>query len=537
MNVRAYAPAGIGNFAAGFDLLGAALAPLDGLSVGGSVEIVASAADTGWSTVRPLRRPAARPIPQETSSCAPMPFREALRPRGVSCPPLQPSTCAKTCRGAAAWAPPPAPWPPRPRRLPCLVGDPLFVPTELLVVAGRAEGLVVRRRPPGQRGSPAPLGGLQLLVPSRRRSRSRAVFPGPTTLVLIVVLAPLSRLATARSAAGAPHAVPLSDAVSLRPEPGRASSTPWSRATGLLVPLPAGRARRAPPGAPHPRLPRRPDRGFGSGGPGAHASPAPGPALFAVAELRKPLEPRAKPFRTPSGRADRRSPPPLRPRGACASLGARVRREAREHPGPAAPGRPPRFRQAVLAGIAPGGGLYMPMPCPVFDDWPELSPSASRSARRDPRPPLRRRVRRRAEVAKPCARRSGLPRPARPCAARSSTPWSCSTAPPWPSRTSAPASSPPAPPPVRQPDRPVTILTATSGDTGAAVARAFWQLPRRPRRGPLSAGPRLRRSRKGSSPPWGTTCSPSPWTAAFDDCQALVKACLRGPRSSPPASA
>jgi homoserine kinase len=30
MTLRAYAPASIGNFAAGFDLMGAALAPLDG---------------------------------------------------------------------------------------------------------------------------------------------------------------------------------------------------------------------------------------------------------------------------------------------------------------------------------------------------------------------------------------------------------------------------------------------------------------------------------------------------------------------------
>src|SRR5947199_7222977 len=30
------------------------------------------------------------------------------------------------------------------------------------------------------------------------------------------------------------------------------------------------------------------------------------------------------------------------------------------------------FREAVLAGIAPGGGLWLPDPIPRFDDWPEL---------------------------------------------------------------------------------------------------------------------------------------------------------------------
>ena len=32
------------------------------------------------------------------------------------------------------------------------------------------------------------------------------------------------------------------------------------------------------------------------------------------------------------------------------------------------------FREAVLAGIAPSGGLWMPEPLPHFEDWPELLP-------------------------------------------------------------------------------------------------------------------------------------------------------------------
>ena len=30
------------------------------------------------------------------------------------------------------------------------------------------------------------------------------------------------------------------------------------------------------------------------------------------------------------------------------------------------------IREAVLAGIAPDGGLWLPDPLPRFDDWPEL---------------------------------------------------------------------------------------------------------------------------------------------------------------------
>ena len=44
-SVRAYAPASIGNFAVGFDLLGAALAPLDGSLLGDQVTVTEADAD------------------------------------------------------------------------------------------------------------------------------------------------------------------------------------------------------------------------------------------------------------------------------------------------------------------------------------------------------------------------------------------------------------------------------------------------------------------------------------------------------------
>jgi homoserine kinase len=53
MRVRAYAPASIGNVAAGFDVLGAALAPIDGSLLGDIVEVAASDTDR-FTTVGPF---------------------------------------------------------------------------------------------------------------------------------------------------------------------------------------------------------------------------------------------------------------------------------------------------------------------------------------------------------------------------------------------------------------------------------------------------------------------------------------------------
>ena len=44
--IRVYAPASIGNFAVGFDALGAALAPIDGTLLGDVVEVSAAEQDT-----------------------------------------------------------------------------------------------------------------------------------------------------------------------------------------------------------------------------------------------------------------------------------------------------------------------------------------------------------------------------------------------------------------------------------------------------------------------------------------------------------
>jgi threonine synthase len=76
---------------------------------------------------------------------------------------------------------------------------------------------------------------------------------------------------------------------------------------------------------------------------------------------------------------------------------------------------------------------------------------------------------------------------------------------------------------VREPGQPVTILTATSGDTGAAVARAFW---RRPGVRVVVLYPRGRVSalQELQLVTLGENVTALAVDGAFDDCQALVKA-------------
>ena len=85
MSVRAYAPASIGNFAVGFDLLGAALAPIDGTRWGDEVE--ADSAPDGAFTLD-LLGPYADALPAEPGAnlvtTAWDVFGRELRKRGIS---------------------------------------------------------------------------------------------------------------------------------------------------------------------------------------------------------------------------------------------------------------------------------------------------------------------------------------------------------------------------------------------------------------------------------------------------------------------
>lgn len=211
MTVRAYAPASIGNFAAGFDLLGAALAPLDGSLLGDVVAVRPAEGDSPSLTVS---GPFAGRLPVDPENNLVLRtfalYREELLRRGIPCPPLtfhleknlpvcsglgsSGSSVAATLTACQAF-----------------LGSPLG-PDELLTVAGRAEGLFS--------GSfildnvvPCLRGGLQLLVPGRNGLPQACPLSWPGDLVLAVV-SPACELSTERSRRALPKAISIPEAVS-----------------------------------------------------------------------------------------------------------------------------------------------------------------------------------------------------------------------------------------------------------------------------------------------------------------------------------
>src|SRR6476661_1105483 len=180
------------------------------------------------------------------------------------------------------------------------------------------------------------------------------------------------------------------------------------------------------------------------------------------------------------------------------------------------------FREAVLAGIAPGGGLWLPAPLPRFDDWAELL--ALDWGRRCGvvmdrllagelgREPVARAVRDALDFPVPLVEvRPGvfaLELFHGPTLAFKD----------FGARFFAAVLDL-----VRDPAHPVTILTATSGDTGAAVAQAFWK-----REGVRAVVlyPRGRVSalQERQFATLGENVTALSVDGAFDDCQALVKA-------------
>src|SRR5215213_1191260 len=163
MTIRAYAPASIGNFAAGFDLLGAALAPRDGSLWGDVVAVRPAEGDAPSLTAS---GPFAGHLPSDPGDNLVLRtfalYGEELRRRGFACPPLafhleknlplcsglgsSGSSIAATLTACQAF-----------------LGSPLSQ-DELLTVAGQAEGLVAGT-PILDNVVPCLRGGLQLLVP------------------------------------------------------------------------------------------------------------------------------------------------------------------------------------------------------------------------------------------------------------------------------------------------------------------------------------------------------------------------------------
>ena len=180
------------------------------------------------------------------------------------------------------------------------------------------------------------------------------------------------------------------------------------------------------------------------------------------------------------------------------------------------------FRQAVLAGIAPGGGLWMPESLPAFQDWPDLL-AMDWSGR--------------CAVVMERLLAGELERDALTHALRSALDFPVPLVPVRPGVFALELFHGPSLAfkdfgarffaavlgLVREPGRPVTILTATSGDTGAAVAHAFW---RRPGVRAVVLYPRGRVStlQERQFATLGENVTALAVEGSFDDCQALVKA-------------
>ena len=207
-SLRAFAPASIGNFAAGFDLLGAALAPLDGSLLGDIVQVETAAEDTFR-----LTGPYAHQLHGETrrnlvlATCDL--FRQALAARELPCGPFaltlekrlplnsgmgsSASSIVATLTGLQA-----------------ICGEPLAA-SELLDLAGQAESLYSGGAH-WDNVAPALRGGLQLLVPGEPGRCAARSLPWPAEGVLVVVH-PDFALATARSRAVLPEAWPMAAAL------------------------------------------------------------------------------------------------------------------------------------------------------------------------------------------------------------------------------------------------------------------------------------------------------------------------------------
>jgi len=212
MTVRAYAPASIGNFAAGFDLMGAAIAPLDGSLWGDVVEAWPAAAPSLALSGPYAGLLAADPRENLVLRSYGL-YREALRGKGAACPVLafhleknlprssglgsSSSSVAATLTACQ-------------RLVAAAGGEPLARP-ELFAVAGEAEGLV-SGAPHHDNVVPALAGGLQLLVPGGDRGQGIEArrLPWFDDLVLVVAM-PAFELPTARSRAVLPRCFSLAE--------------------------------------------------------------------------------------------------------------------------------------------------------------------------------------------------------------------------------------------------------------------------------------------------------------------------------------
>ena len=204
MSLRAYAPASIGNFAAGFDLMGAAIAPLDG-SLWGDVV----AAEVAAAPSLTVSGPYAGVLPADPWQNLVMRaygiYREELRNRGIEVPAVafhlekNLPRCSGLGSSAASVAATLA-------ACQGLLGSPLTMP-EVWVLAGKAEALV-SGAPHLDNVVPCLSGGLQLLVPDRDGMPDARALPWPADLVLVLA-SPDYELSTEQSRQALPRSFDL----------------------------------------------------------------------------------------------------------------------------------------------------------------------------------------------------------------------------------------------------------------------------------------------------------------------------------------
>jgi homoserine kinase len=201
VSIRAYAPASIGNVAAGFDVLGAALAPVDGTLWGDCVEIAPAEADSFTSGGPCAERLPADPADNLVLRAKAL-FEEAL---GARLPPLRirldkrlPLRSGLGSSSASIVA----------ALVACNASCGSRLPRpELLKVAGRAEGLAAGAAHLDN-VAPCLLGGLRLVTADGHAE----ALPFPDDLRFVVVHPDLE-LATAVARAALPPQVPLPLAV------------------------------------------------------------------------------------------------------------------------------------------------------------------------------------------------------------------------------------------------------------------------------------------------------------------------------------
>jgi len=201
---QVFAPASIGNVAAGFDLLGAALAPLDGTLLGDLVTVEASAQDRFV-----LEGPWASSLSGDSRPNLVTRALELFRERAGSCGPwtvtLDKRLPVNSGLGSSASSVVAALG-----AFQAASGSPLDG-AELLELAGRAEG-AYSGAAHLDNVAPSMLGGLRMVVPGRDGHPAARELPWPRDLVFVVAH-PEFQLPTAASRAVLPAAVPLALAV------------------------------------------------------------------------------------------------------------------------------------------------------------------------------------------------------------------------------------------------------------------------------------------------------------------------------------